>query len=215
MPSRTSQREIQALPSFSRTSTIAQALLVMTEPAGHQRVEHALTGVAERRVPEVVAERNGLGQFLVQLQHLRDGPRDLRHLERVRQTGPVVIAGGCEEHLRLVLQPPERLAVNDPIAIVLKRRAHIVFGLGAQAAARLRALRGLRRQHLPLALLELLHGWLDNVWSSRSSCRAPAAHVEIGRERLPEIRKRRRVPRSDAAAHARRRPASSGTYSRE
>ena len=79
--------------------------------------------MAERRVTQIVPQRNGLGELLVQLQHLRDGPRNLRHLQRVRQARAVVIAGGREEHLRLVLQPPERLAVDDAIAIVLERRA--------------------------------------------------------------------------------------------
>ena len=89
--------------------------------------------MAERRVPEVVAERDRLGQLLVQPQHLRDRARDLRDLERVRQARAVVIAGRREEHLRLVLQPAERLAVDDAIAIALKRRPHVVFRLGAQA----------------------------------------------------------------------------------
>src|SRR6266581_1938770 len=65
-----------------------------------------------------------------------------------------MVAGGSKEDLRLVLQPAERLAVNDAIAIVLIRRPHIVFELGLQAATRLCALGGLRREHLPLALLE-------------------------------------------------------------
>ena len=82
--------------------------------------------------------------------------RDLRHLERVRQPRAVVIAGRREEHLRLVLQPAERLAVDDAIAIALERRADRVFGLRPQPAARVGALRRLRREDLALALLELL-----------------------------------------------------------
>ena len=108
----------------------AQALLVVVEAAGHQRVDDALAGVAERRVPEIVAERDRLGQLLVQPQHLGDRARDLRHLERVREPRAVVIAGRREEHLRLVLQPAERLAVDDAVAIALERRADVVFRLG-------------------------------------------------------------------------------------
>jgi len=46
--------------------------------------------------------------------------------------------------------------VDDPVAIALECRAHVVFGLGAQAPLRARALRRLRREDLPLAYLEQL-----------------------------------------------------------
>ena len=113
-------------------------------------------GVSERRVSEIVAERNRFGQLLVQAQHLRDGAGDLRNLERVGQPRAVVIARRREEDLRLVLQAAEGLAVDDAIAIPLKRRAHVVFGLRPKAAARVAALRRLRREDLELARLELL-----------------------------------------------------------
>ena len=155
MPSRTSQRQVQPAAVVLEHVDDAQALLVVVEAAGHQRVDDALAGVAERRVPEIVAERDRFGQLLVQPQHLGDGPRDLRHLERVRQPRAVVIAGRREEHLRLVLQPPERLAVDDAIAIALKRGPDVVFRFGPQPAARVGALGRLRRQDLPLARFEL------------------------------------------------------------
>ena len=52
-----------------------QALLVVVEATGNQIVDNTLPRVPERRVPEIVAERDGLGQLLVQLQHLRDAAR--------------------------------------------------------------------------------------------------------------------------------------------
>ncbi len=119
-------------------------------------VQHALAGVAERRVPEIVPERDRFGQLLVEPQDLRDAARDLRDLERVRQPGAVVIAGRREEHLRLVLEPAEGLAVNDPIAIALECRTDRILGLRPDPPAAVGALRGLRRQDLTLALLELL-----------------------------------------------------------
>ena len=107
----------------------------MTEAAGDQRIQHLLAGVAERRMSEVVAQRDGLRQLFVQPQDLGNGPRNLRDLERVGQPRPVVIAGRREEDLRLVLQAPERLAVNDPVAIVLKGRSDVVFRLRVQPSA--------------------------------------------------------------------------------
>src|SRR5687768_9773580 len=101
----------------------AKALFVVVEAARNELVEHPLTGMAERRVPEVVAERDGFGQLLVEPQHLGDAARDLRDLEGMREPGAVMVAGRREEHLGLVLQPPERLAVDDAIAVALKRGA--------------------------------------------------------------------------------------------
>ena len=44
-----------------------------------------------------------------------------------------MVAGRREEHLCLVLQPPERLAVNDAVAVALESRPHVV-DFGAQAS---------------------------------------------------------------------------------
>ena len=58
----------------------AQRLLVVAEAApevlGERLVERLLAGVPERRVAEVVAERDRLGQVLVQPQRPRDRARD-------------------------------------------------------------------------------------------------------------------------------------------
>ena len=134
----------------------AQALLVVVEAARHEAVDDALAGMAEWRVPEVVAEGDGFGQLFVQPEHFGDGPGDLRDLERVREAGPVVIAGRREEDLRLVLEAPEGLAVDDAIPIALERRTHVVFALRAQAPPGVGALRGLGGQDLALTRFELL-----------------------------------------------------------
>ena len=149
-------RKVQPLTIVFEHVDDTKALLIVIEPAGDQIVEDALAGMTERRVPEIVPERDRLGQLLVQLQHLRDRSRYLRDLERVGQPRAVVVAGGREEHLRLVLEPAKRLGVHDAIAVALERRPHIVFGLFAQAPARVGALRGLRRKNLTFTGLEVL-----------------------------------------------------------
>ncbi len=101
--------EIQSLPSVLEHVHDPQALFVVTEPAGHEPVDDALTGVAERRMAEIVTERDGLGELFVQPQHFRDAARDLRDLQRVGETRAVVIAGRRKKHLRLVLEPAKRL----------------------------------------------------------------------------------------------------------
>src|SRR5437588_950215 len=47
----------------------------------------------------------------------------------MREPGAVMVAGRRDEHLRLVLQAPKRLAVDDSVAIALER--------SSQAAGRL------------------------------------------------------------------------------
>src|SRR5947209_16817493 len=40
-----------------------------------------------------------------------------------------MVAGGSDEHLCLVLETAKRLAMDDPIAIALKRRPQAAYGL--------------------------------------------------------------------------------------
>ena len=208
MPSRTSQVRFRPAAVVLEHVDDAQALLVVVEPARHQRVEDALAGVAERRVPEVVAERDGLGQLLVQPQHLGDGPGDLRHLERVRQAGAVVVAGRREEHLRLVLQPAERLAVDDAIAVALKRRPDVVFGLRRAGGPATRrswrpAARGSRAR--ALELLADRHGRVADRRTAAISSRklVPCAQRADAEHARPASAPDRRTSR---ACRGRRRP---------
>src|SRR5215217_9116895 len=108
-------------------------MLVVAETAppvcAQAAVEHRLPRVAEGRVPEVVAEPDRLGEVLVQSERARHAASDAARLERVREPGAVVVAFRRDEDLRLVLQPPEGLRVNDPVAVALKRRAMVRIGL--------------------------------------------------------------------------------------
>ena len=98
---------------------------------------------------EVVAEADRLGEVLVEGERAGDGAGDLRDLERMGHARAVVVALGRDEHLRLVLQAPEGLAVHDPVAIALQRRAQRAVGLGDGPRGRIGA-RGERRQVLVL-----------------------------------------------------------------
>jgi hypothetical protein len=81
-------------------------------------------------------------------------PRDLRRFEGMREPGPVVIGLVVHEHLGLVLEPPERGAVNDPVAVPLERRAEPVLRLGVAPPARARARAGVRSEKAPLPFFE-------------------------------------------------------------
>src|SRR5918998_1228458 len=111
-------------------------MLVVAEPAppalAQAVVENRLARMPERRVAEVVAEPDRFGEVLVQAEGARDVARDPAGLERVREPGAVVVALGRDEDLRLVLEPPERLRVHDPVAVALEGRAQAAVGLLAR-----------------------------------------------------------------------------------
>ena len=78
-----------------------------------------------------MAEADRLDQVLVQPQGTSDRARDLRDLKGVREPRSVVVAGWSDEHLRLVLEAPKGLGVDDPVAVTLERRPQPTVGLGA------------------------------------------------------------------------------------
>ncbi|SUE42435.1 Uncharacterised protein [Ralstonia mannitolilytica] len=121
-----------------------QALQVVLETAVrlHAIVERILACVAERRVAQVVRERDGLHQVFVQPQAARDRPGDLRHLKAVRQARAKQVALVVDEDLCLVFEPPEGRAVDDAVAIALELGARGGRRFGVHAAARLRRMRG-------------------------------------------------------------------------
>ena len=114
-----------------------QRLGVVVEAAivRHAVVERVLAGMAERRVAQVVRQRQGFGQFLVQAQAAADRAGDVRDFQRMGQARPVMVAFVGDEDLGLVLHPAECRRVNDPVAVALEHRARRTFRLGVQAAA--------------------------------------------------------------------------------
>ncbi len=74
-----------------------------------------------------------------------------RHLQRVREPRAVVVAARRHEHLRLVRQAAERLAVHDPVAVALKRRAQRAVLLARARAAPGRSARPAARAAAPPA----------------------------------------------------------------
>src|SRR5262249_4618532 len=112
-------------------------LVVMREPATgrHLGVQGLLAGMAERRVAEIVREREGLGEVLAEPQRARNRARDLRDFEAVRQARPIMVALVIDKDLRLVLEAPEGARMDDAVAVALERRAHRMLGLGMEPAA--------------------------------------------------------------------------------
>ena len=145
----------------------------MLEAARMQFVEAELAGVAERRVPQIVAQGDGLGQVLVEPQADRHGAGDLRHLEHMGEPGAVVVAGRGEEHLGLVLEPPEGLGMDDPVPVALEVGAQVALGFArGQPTPGPAAQAGVGGEVLSLPRLELFadgrcHG---GQWRVASGC---------------------------------------------
>ena len=91
--------------------------------AADERTERLLAGVAAGPVTAVVAQGDGLGQRQVQSQRAGDGHRHLRHLERMGQSGALVV-GREHEDLGLARQSTEGAGVQDAIAVALEAGAY-------------------------------------------------------------------------------------------
>src|SRR5690606_36479612 len=103
----------------------AQRVGVVVEAAEilHRGVQRRLARVAERRMAEIVGQRQRLRQVLVQPQRTGEAARDLGYLQAVGQARAVMIALMRDEDLGLLLQPAEGGGMDDAVAVALERRA--------------------------------------------------------------------------------------------
>ena len=81
-----------------------------------------------------MGQTDGLGQILVEAQGAGNGAGDLRHFQCVGEPGAVEVALRREKHLRFLLEPPERLAVDDPVTVPLEHRTDRVLLFGSHPA---------------------------------------------------------------------------------
>ena len=79
--------------------------------------------MAERRVAEIVRQRQRFRQVLVETELACQRTGDLRDFQRMGQPCPVVIALVEHEDLGLVLEPPERGGMDHAVAIAPERAA--------------------------------------------------------------------------------------------
>ena len=112
--------------------------------ARRQAIERALAGMAERRMAEIMGERQRLGEVLVEAERAGERAGDLRHLERVGQPGAVMVALVEHEHLGLVAQPAEGGGMDDPVAIAPEGLRVRARRLGKQPPAAALGVAGIR-----------------------------------------------------------------------
>ena len=101
----------------------AEGLLVVAEAIRQQAPKRFLARVPERRMAQVVAPGDRLGKIFVEVECSRDRAGNLLHLDGVGHPRDHVVRVGMHEDLRLVLQPPERPGVDQPIAVHLERES--------------------------------------------------------------------------------------------
>ncbi len=130
------QRQVQ--PAMRRVALLevlhdAQRVQVVVEaqPVPLQAfIQRAFPGVPERRVADVVDQRQRLCQVLVQPQRLGHAARDLYHFDGVRQPAAKMVGGAAGKHLRLARQPAKRARLHNPFAVPLERRPRRPFRRG-------------------------------------------------------------------------------------
>ena len=100
----------------------AQSVAVVVEAAvlGHTGVEGVLAGMPEGGVAEIVAERDRFREIIVEPQGASERAGDLRHLDRVGETGAEMVALVIDEHLRLVGETAEGGRMDDAVAVALE-----------------------------------------------------------------------------------------------
>jgi hypothetical protein len=116
-----------------------QRMSIVIEAADifRHRIQRFFTGMAERRVAQIVGQRHRLGQILVSLKRAGQAARQLRHFQRMGQPGAVVIALMLHKDLRLVLETAKRRGVNDAVAVAAVAATGGAFGFGIKTAAAL------------------------------------------------------------------------------
>ena len=88
--------------------------------ASKHLIQNAFADMAKRRVPEIVPKADSLDQIFVEIEPSCDRTTHLRNFDDVRQPSCEMVALRSNKHLTLVLEPPERVGVDDSITVSLK-----------------------------------------------------------------------------------------------
>ena len=122
----------------------------------HQPVQHGLALVAEGGMAEIMGQRDGLGQVVVEFERGGDVAGDGGDFDGVGQPGAQVVAGAVEKDLGLVFQTAKRAGVDHAVAVALVFGAPERAGLRVGASAGVAAELGVRREDLAFDLSSFL-----------------------------------------------------------
>jgi hypothetical protein len=114
-----------------------QVVIEIETVLAHKRIESLFSGMPERRMSNVVHQRQRFDQVNIHVQGRCQRTRNLRNLKGVRQAVAKMIGVPPRENLRLGLQTPESAGVDDAVAVTLEIVAVGMLGLGITPTARL------------------------------------------------------------------------------
>ena len=158
--------ERQVQPGETRVALLetlddAQRVEVMVEALAespHLTIERLFARVRERRVTDIVRQRQRFCEVFVQLQDVRHGARHLGDLNGVRQPVTEVVGKARGENLGLRLQTPERARMNYAVAVALKTIPVRMFRLRIPPPPASTSREPQFRKHRPLVLQFAQHG---------------------------------------------------------
>src|SRR4029077_5998043 len=87
-----------------RHNTQGLRIVIEAPIAGEAFVERPFASMSERRMAEVMSERQLLSEVFIQAQGARKRPGDLRNFERMRESRTLVVPFVIDEHLRFMGQ---------------------------------------------------------------------------------------------------------------
>src|ERR1035438_7120285 len=174
----------------------AQCLQVVVEEvvmAAHGGVQRPLARVSERRMANIVHQREGFHQINIQMERGRDGARDLCNLDGVRQTGAKVVRVAPCEDLRFVLQAAECPGMDDAVTVALERVAVGVRRLRIAPSARLLHAKRVAGEHelsVPIISFEFRVSSFEKDKSNHGLARM--TRFKAGELKSPALPKKRR-----------------------
>ena len=119
--------QIETFTVFFQNLHYPGALFIMSKTARTDLIKSFFSSMTKRRVSQVMSQRNGLHQILIQSESLGNSTGDLRNLQCVSETVSVMISLRRQKNLSLILQSAKRLTVKNPVSVPLKYSAHITF----------------------------------------------------------------------------------------
>jgi hypothetical protein len=101
----------------------------------HRSVKGLLAGVSKRRMTEIMNESESFDKVDVESELRGDGARDLRNLDRVRETVAKVVGVPKGENLSLIFEASKGARMDDTVAVALEVVAVRMRRLGEAAPA--------------------------------------------------------------------------------
>ncbi len=118
----------------------AQGVKIMIEAiaeAAHLAIQLVFTGMRKRRMADIVAQRESLGEFFIEPQRHGHGAGDLRDFDGVGEPVTEMVRDARRKDLGFVLQPAKGPRMDDAVAIALELAAVRMrqFGISPAAAS--------------------------------------------------------------------------------